>query len=365
MPDKWEYPWFAAWDLGFHCVALAHLDPAFAKYQLTLLCREWFQHPNGALPAYEWDFGDVNPPVQAWAALEVFAIDGAKDLDFLGRIFDKLLVNFTWWVNLRGRVGLEPVRGRLPRARQHRPARPLPPPGRRDAPAVRRHRLDGVLRHLDGHHRRDPAGVWPTAGARSRRQVPRALRRHPGGHGRPRRVGRGGRPLLRQARHPRRDRRADQGALDGRASSRCSPPPRSASTCSSRPRRSGSGSPSCSTTRGRSASWPSATQFDDDGRRMLLGVVGIDHLKRLFDRAVRRARVPLAVRPARHLRRATASTRTSSRSRASRPRSTTSRPSRPRRCSAATRTGGGPSGSPSTTSSWTPSTVTTGSSATP
>ena len=99
MPDKWEYPWFAAWDLAFHCVALAHVDPAFAKYQLILLCREWFQHPNGALPAYEWDFGDVNPPVQAWAALEVFAIDGGRDLDFLSRVFDKLLVNFTWWVN--------------------------------------------------------------------------------------------------------------------------------------------------------------------------------------------------------------------------------------------------------------------------
>ncbi len=99
MPDKWEYPWFAAWDLAFHCVALAHVDPAFAKYQLILLCREWFQHPNGALPAYEWDFGDVNPPVQAWAALEVFAVDGGTDIDFLSRIFDKLLVNFTWWVN--------------------------------------------------------------------------------------------------------------------------------------------------------------------------------------------------------------------------------------------------------------------------
>jgi hypothetical protein len=99
MPDKWEYPWFAAWDLAFHCVALAHVDPAFAKYQLILLCREWFQHPNGALPAYEWDFSDVNPPVQAWAALEVFAIDGGRDLDFLSRVFDKLLVNFTWWVN--------------------------------------------------------------------------------------------------------------------------------------------------------------------------------------------------------------------------------------------------------------------------
>jgi hypothetical protein len=99
MPDKWEYPWFAAWDLAFHCVALAHVDPGFAKYQLVLLCREWFQHPSGALPAYEWDFGDVNPPVQAWAALEVFVLDGGRDLDFLARVFDKLLVNFTWWVN--------------------------------------------------------------------------------------------------------------------------------------------------------------------------------------------------------------------------------------------------------------------------
>jgi hypothetical protein len=100
MPDKWEYPWFAAWDLAFHCVALAHVDPAFAKYQLILLCREWFQHPNGALPAYEWDFGDINPPVQAWAALQVFAVDEGRDVEFLSRVFDKLLVNFTWWVNL-------------------------------------------------------------------------------------------------------------------------------------------------------------------------------------------------------------------------------------------------------------------------
>src|SRR6185295_19384318 len=85
--------------LAFHCITLAHVDPAFAKYQLTVLCREWFQHPGGALPAYEWDVGDVNPPVHAWAALEVFVLDGAEDLDFLSRVFDKLLVNFTWWVN--------------------------------------------------------------------------------------------------------------------------------------------------------------------------------------------------------------------------------------------------------------------------
>jgi Mannosylglycerate hydrolase MGH1-like glycoside hydrolase domain len=105
MPDKWEYPWFAAWDLAFHCVPLAHLDPAFAKYQLIMVCREWFQHPNGALPAYEWDFGDVNPPVHAWAALQVFAIDGGRDFDFLARVFDKLLVNFAWWVNMEDAGG--------------------------------------------------------------------------------------------------------------------------------------------------------------------------------------------------------------------------------------------------------------------
>jgi len=99
MPDKWEYPWYAAWDLAFHCVALAYLNPAGAKHQLLLLCREWFMHPNGQLPAYEWGFGDVNPPVHAWAALRVFVIDGSRDTNFLARIFHKLLLNFTWWVN--------------------------------------------------------------------------------------------------------------------------------------------------------------------------------------------------------------------------------------------------------------------------
>lgn len=99
MPDPWEYPWFAAWDLGFHCVPWAHLDPAFAKYQVIVLLREWFLHPNGALPAYEWNFDDVNPPVHVMAALRVFVIDGARDREFLERVFQKLLVNFTWWVN--------------------------------------------------------------------------------------------------------------------------------------------------------------------------------------------------------------------------------------------------------------------------
>jgi hypothetical protein len=99
MPDPWEYPWFAAWDLGFHAVAWAHLDPAFAKYQLLVLLREWFMAPNGALPAYEGNFDDVNPPVHANAAARVYMIDGATDVDFMERVFQKLLINFTWWLN--------------------------------------------------------------------------------------------------------------------------------------------------------------------------------------------------------------------------------------------------------------------------
>ncbi len=105
MPDPWEYPWYAAWDLAFHCVPLARLDPAFAKDQLLLLLREWYTHPNGQLPAYEWAFGDVNPPVHAWAALRVFEIDGSRDFDFLARVFHKLLLNFTWWVNRKDSEG--------------------------------------------------------------------------------------------------------------------------------------------------------------------------------------------------------------------------------------------------------------------
>ncbi|MGI8608941.1 MAG: MGH1-like glycoside hydrolase domain-containing protein [Candidatus Dormibacteria bacterium] len=105
MPDKWEYPWYAAWDLAFHCVALAHVDPEFAKHQLILLCREWYMHPNGQLPAYEWKFSDVNPPVHAWAALRVFEIAGDDDHEFLERIFQKLLLNFTWWVNRKDATG--------------------------------------------------------------------------------------------------------------------------------------------------------------------------------------------------------------------------------------------------------------------
>jgi hypothetical protein len=105
MPDSWEYPWYASWDLAFHCSVLGHVDPTFAKEQLILLLREWYMHPNGQLPAYEWNFSDVNPPVHAWAALRVFEASGSNDFDFLERIFHKLLLNFTWWVNRQDHDG--------------------------------------------------------------------------------------------------------------------------------------------------------------------------------------------------------------------------------------------------------------------
>ena len=109
MPDKWEYPWYAAWDLAFHCIAMAKVDPTFAKHQLILVMREWYMKPDGQLPAYEWNFSDVNPPVHAFAALQVYQIEkkatGTGDIEFLKRIFQKLIVNFTWWVNRKDPTG--------------------------------------------------------------------------------------------------------------------------------------------------------------------------------------------------------------------------------------------------------------------
>ncbi|ELS00058.1 mannosyl-oligosaccharide glucosidase [Gloeocapsa sp. PCC 73106] len=109
MPDKWEYPWFAAWDLAFHCLPLAVIDPDFAKRQLDLMTREWYMHPNGQIPAYEWNFSDVNPPVHAWATWQVYQIEkkstGLGDREFLERVFQKLLLNFTWWVNRKDKEG--------------------------------------------------------------------------------------------------------------------------------------------------------------------------------------------------------------------------------------------------------------------
>ena len=109
MPDKWEYPWYAAWDLAFHAVPLALVDPDFAKQQLVLMLREWYMHPNGQIPAYEWNYGDVNPPVHAWATWKVFQMEraatGVGDRRFLERVFHKLLLNFTWWVNRKDAQG--------------------------------------------------------------------------------------------------------------------------------------------------------------------------------------------------------------------------------------------------------------------
>ncbi len=115
MPDKWEYPWYAAWDLAFHCVPLALIDSEFAKEQLMLMVREWYMHPNGQLPAYEWALRDVNPPVHAWAAWRVYKIEkkrrGVGDRTFLQRIFHKLLLNFTWWVNRKDAEGRNVFQG--------------------------------------------------------------------------------------------------------------------------------------------------------------------------------------------------------------------------------------------------------------
>jgi hypothetical protein len=115
MPDKWEYPWYAAWDLAFHCVPLALVDPDFAKEQLILMLREWYMHPNGQVPAYEWAFGDVNPPVHAWAAWRVYKVDkkrsGKGDREFLERVFHKLMLNFTWWVNRKDAEGMNVFQG--------------------------------------------------------------------------------------------------------------------------------------------------------------------------------------------------------------------------------------------------------------
>jgi hypothetical protein len=115
MPDKWEYPWFAAWDLAFHCIPLALIDPEFAKYQLDVLTREWYMHPNGQIPAYEWALGDVNPPVHAWATWRVYQIEqkmsGQADRQFLERVFQKLMLNFTWWVNRKDVEGKNVFQG--------------------------------------------------------------------------------------------------------------------------------------------------------------------------------------------------------------------------------------------------------------
>ena len=205
MPDKWEYPWFAAWDLAFHMIPFARIDPHFAKEQLLLLLREWYMHPNGQIPAYEFAFGDVNPPVHAWACWRVYKMTGrqgpARPALPRARV-PQAAAQLHLVGEPEGPGGEEPFRRRLPRARQHRRLRPLPPPAdRRPSGAGRRHRVDGVLLQHDAVHgpgarERGPRVRGP------RLQVLRALHRHRAGHQHARRVGavvRGRRVLLRPA----------------------------------------------------------------------------------------------------------------------------------------------------------------------
>ena len=181
MPDKWEYPWFAAWDLAFHMIPFAQVDPDFAKQQLLLLLREWYMHPNGQLPAYEWAFGDVNPPVHAWAAWRVYKIDGAgrqRDRAVPRARLPEAAAQLHLVGEPQGRRGQQPLRRRLPRARQHRRLRPLAAAADRRPPrAGRRHRVDGVLLPT----MLSMALELAQRGSRLRRhgvQVLRALRRH-------------------------------------------------------------------------------------------------------------------------------------------------------------------------------------------
>ena len=360
MPDPWEYPWFAAWDSAFHCIALAHVDPAFAKYQLTLLCREWFQHPNGALPAYEWAFEDVNPPVQAWAALQVFAIDGGRDVAFLSRIFDKLLVNFTWWVNRLDADGSNVFEGGFlgldnigPIDRSHLPSGYM-------LEQVGRDGLDGGVCADDGG---DRSGAQPDDEADDRPdgEVPRALLAHLRGNRGAGALERGGRVLLRPAAPARRICRSRQGALDGRRPAadglrrgrRRGDRPRAGDgealrAAARAARRSG-----CAARTRRSRRTTSLSSASSGSITCCASSRGCSTRARSSRRTgCERCRAGIS------------STRSASTWADTRRRSTTSRPSRRRRCSAATPTGAGRSGSRSTTSSSTPCSATPGTSAT-
>ena len=153
MPDKWEFPWFAAWDLAFQCITLSLVDPGFAKENLWLLLFEQFQHPNGQIPAYEWEFSDLNPPVHAWACWRVYQNEknapGKGDIAFLEKCFHKLLMNFAWWVNRVDQRRQQRLRRRISRPGQHHGRRPQRKASRRrHLGAIRRHRLDGLLLSL-------------------------------------------------------------------------------------------------------------------------------------------------------------------------------------------------------------------------
>ena len=158
MPDKWEYPWFAAWDTSFHMIPLSMVDPDSAKRELGRFLREWYMHPNGQIPAYEWAFDDVNPPVHAWACWRVYKIDGRlqgkHDYDFLESVFHKLLMNFTWWVNRKDSLGDNIFEGGflgLDNIGVFDRSKPLPTGGTLEQ--VGRHQLDGHVLPQHALHR--------------------------------------------------------------------------------------------------------------------------------------------------------------------------------------------------------------------
>ena len=236
MPDKWEYPWYAAWDLAFHMIPFARIDPDFAKEQLVLFLREWYMHPNGQLPAYEFAFGDVNPPVHAWAAWRVYKMTAAARAarsDLPRPRVPEVRPQLHLVGQSQGRRRPQSLRWRLPRARQHRRLRSLAPAAERRTPrAGRRHRLDGLLLRddaLDGTRAGEEGPVLRGHGL----EVLRALHRHRRRHEHARRhraVGRGGRLLLRPPAR-RRPRRSRCGSARSSGSSRSS-----RSRCSSRTR---------------------------------------------------------------------------------------------------------------------------------
>ena len=300
MPDKWEYPWFAAWDLAFHCVALAHVDPAFAKYQLILLCREWFQNPNGALPAYEWDFGDVNPPVQAWAALEVFAIDGGRDIEFVEPGLRQADGQFHVVGQPRGQDGEQPVRGRFPGLdnigpidRSH-----LPVGGTSSNRTPRDGWASYALRGDNGHRSstgpaRRPAHDLVLKFLEHFALVSEALEN----------LGllrRDRWPVLRPPAADRRDRgpvkvRSVVGIIPMLASGVVDQALLDRAQCSTRASRGPLGDLGEPTAKGMLQGGPG-------DRRMLLGLIGVDQFERMVTRLLRRAGVPLALRAAGDLR---------------------------------------------------------------
>ena len=224
MPDKWEYPWYAAWDLAFHCLPLALIDSEFAKEQLVLLLREWYMHPNGQMPAYEWNFSDVNPPVHAWAAWRVYKIEAKRSGKARPRVpgahLPQAAAEFHLVGEPQGRRGQERLSGRLSGPRQHRRLRPQRAASRRRLRGTGRwHRLDGdVQPEPDGHRagigaaKTRPTKTWPASSGSTFSTSPTpstiwaAATRH---------VGRSRRLLLRRAAPAGRAFGAAQGALDG------------------------------------------------------------------------------------------------------------------------------------------------------